>query len=104
MRAICLLLLLSFTAFNETSISILGYVRFTGLNDYFVAIQPKTIYLHEEHVVLFIIAVAIEVFLIIPFMLFLFLSPFLVRCINFNKLKPFLDECYKDNFRWMAAF
>ena len=106
-RAICLLLLLSFTAFNETSISILGYVRFTGLNDYFVAIQPKTIYFHEEHIGLFIIAVAIEVFLIIPFMLFLFLSPFLVRCINFNKLKPFLDEfqgCYKDKFRWMAAF
>ena len=106
-RAICLLLLLSFTAFNETSISILGYVRFTGLNDYFVAIQPKTIYFHEEHIGLFIIAVAIEVFLIIPFMLFLFLSPFLVRYINFNKLKPFLDEfqgCYKDNFRWMAAF
>ena len=107
-RAICLLLLLSFTAFNESSISILAYVKFSGLDDYFVAIQPSTMYFQYEHLGLFIVAVAIEMFLIIPFTLFLFLSPFLVRCINFpNKLKPFLDEfqgCYKDNFRWMAAF
>ena len=106
-RAICLLLLLSFTAFNESSISILGYVQFSDLSDYFVAIQPSTMYFHNEHLGLFMVAVAIEVFLIIPFTLFLFLTPFLVRCINFNKLKPFLDEfqgCYKDNYRWMAAF
>ena len=106
-RAICLLLLLSFTALNETSCSLLAFVRFTGIDGLFVKIQPALPYFTSEHIPWFIIAVAVELFLIIPFTVFLFLAPFLMRCFNLTRVKPFLDEfqgCYKDKFRWMAAF
>ena len=60
-----------------------------------------------NHLPLFVISICFILFAILPFTLLLFLAPFLVRCINVSRIKPFLDEfqgCYKDKFRWMASF
>ena len=105
-KAICLLLLLSFTAFAETSFNILNPVTFEG--KVFVNIQPSTKYFNaKDHLPWFIIAILVEFLLVIPFTVLLLTAPLLTRCCNLNKIKPFLDEfqgCYKDNFRWMAGF
>ena len=105
-KAICLLLLLSFTALTKTSFNILNPVEFE--DKVFVNIQPSTEYFNvKDHLPWFIIAILVEFLLVIPFTVLLLIAPLLTRCCNLNKIKPFLDEfqgCYKDNFRWMAGF
>ena len=108
-KAICLLLLLSFTALTETSFNILNPVAFEGMTSkIYVNIQPSTEYFNiKNHLPWFIIAMLVEFLLVIPFTVLLLIAPLLTRCCNLNKIKPFLDEfqgCYKDNFRWMAGF
>ena len=108
-KAICLLLLLSFTALTETSFNILNPVAFEGIaSKFYVNIQPSTEYFNaKDHLPWFIIAILVEFLLVIPFTVLLLIAPLLTRCCNLNKIKPFLDEfqgCYKDNFRWMAGF
>ena len=108
-KAICLLLLLSFTALTETSFSIINPVEFSEIpNRLFVNIEPSTEYFNtSEHLPWFIIALVTVVFLVIPFTLLLLFAPILNKCFNLNKIKPFLDEfqgCYKDKFRWVAGY
>ena len=107
-KAICLLLLLSFTAITETSFRIMNGVTFAGIDRIYVTIEPQIKYFNtSKHLPWFIIGIAVIVFLVIPFTLLLLLAPLLTRCFNMNKIKPFLDEfqgCYKDKFRWMAGY
>ena len=107
-KAICLLLLLSFTAITETSFRIMNGVTFAGIDQIYVTIEPQIKYFStNKHIPWFILGIAVIVFLVIPFTLLLLLAPLLTRCFNMNKIKPFLDEfqgCYKDNFRWMAGY
>ena len=107
-KAISLLALLSFTTLTNASFNIITPIKFNSLDISFVKIQPSTKYLDpKEHLPWWIIAVLIIGVLVIPFTLFLFVAPFLVRCINLTKIKPFLDEfqsCYKDKYRWMAGY
>ena len=106
-KAICLLLLLSFTAMTTTSFNIINPTYINGLNDTFVFIQPTTSYFDAKHLPWFVLAVFVLVVLVLPFTLFLLVSPVLVRCFNLTRVKPFLDEfqsCYKDRFRFMAAY
>lgn len=107
-KAICLLLLLSFTALAETSLNLLNGVSFENSGQVYVTIQPATRYFNlKEHVPCFVIGLLVVCALVIPFTLLLLLAPMLARCFNMNKIKPFLDEfqgCYKDKFRWMAGY
>jgi hypothetical protein len=107
-KAICLLLLLSFTSLTESSLNIFTGISFTGINKAFVYIQPSTEYLDPaEHLPWFLIATVVLIGFIIPFTLLLLFAPLIARWINLNKIKPFLDEfqsCYKDKFRWMAGY
>ena len=107
-RAICLLMLCSFTTLTETSFAILMPTVFKGVDEFFVNIQPSTPYLDpKDHLLWFLIASIVMVFLIIPVTLLLLLAPFLSRFTNLTKVKPFLDEfqsCYKDRYRWMASY
>ena len=107
-RAISLLLLLSFTAMAETSFNMINPLKFENIDQYYVNIQPKTRYLHHiDHVLWFCIGLLVELFLVLPFTFVLLFAPLLNRCFNLNKIKPFLDEfqdCYKDKYRWMAGY
>lgn len=107
-RAICLLMLCSFTTLTETSFAILMPTVFKGVDEFFVNIQPSTPYLDpKDHLLWFLIASIVMVFLIIPVTLLLLLAPFLSRFTNLTKVKPFLDEfqsCCKDRYRWMASY
>lgn len=107
-KAICLLLLLSFTALSETSFNIFNGISFEGTHTLYVTIQPETKY-HDlvNHLIWLFISTLVMIILVIPFTFLLLFAPLLSRCINLNKIKPFLDEfqgCYKDNFRWMAGY
>ena len=106
-RAICLLILLSFTSLGLTSYRILNPVTFVGTNQTYVSIHPSVVYFSGEHFYFFLIASLVMAVFVIPFTLFLFLAPCLMRVCNLVRIKPFLDEfqgCYKDQYRWMAGF
>ena len=106
-RAICLLILLSFTSLGLTSYRILNPVTFVGTNQTYVSIQPSVVYFSGEHIYLFLIASLVMAVFVVPFTLFLFVAPYLMRVCNLVRIKPFLDEfqgCYKDQYRWMAGF
>ncbi len=108
-KAICLLLLLSFTALTETSFNILNPVEYPDIpHKLEVNIEPSVKYLDpSKHLPWFIIALVTTLFLVIPFTFLLLFAPLLNKCFNLNKIKPFLDEfqgCYKDKFRWMAGY
>ena len=107
-KAISLLLLLSFTALIETSFNILNPAQFPEIPGLFVYIEPSVKYFnHSQHLPWFLIAIAIVLLLVIPFTFILVFAPILSKCFNLNKIKPFLDEfqsCYKDRFRWMAGY
>ena len=108
LRAISLLMLLSFTAMAETSFNVINPVKFNAINETYVSIEPSTKYFDPKgHVAFFCIALIVEVFLVLPFTFILLFAPLLTRCFNLNKIKPFLDEfqdCYKDKYRWMAGY
>ena len=106
-RAICLLLLFSFTAIAETSFEIINPVRFSNHKESFVASDPKLEYLKKEHIWLWIIAMLFMIVFILPFTFLLTFSPLLMRCCNLTKIKPYLDQfhgVYKDEYRWMSGF
>ena len=110
-QAICFLLLLAFTSLAESSSFLLlpltYYDTYPHSDTWFVQIQPGTEYMHpNEHLPYAIVAILVLVFFVIPFALFLLLSPFLAKHFNLIKLKPFLDEYqspFKDKYRWFAG-
>ena len=107
-KAMSMLALLSFTTLTETSFDIIIPIKYNSLDTSYVKIQPSTKYFDlKEHLLWWIIAVLVMGVFVIPFTCLLLFAPFLVRCINLTKIKPFLDEfqsCYKDKFRWMAGY
>ena len=106
-NGLCTLILLTFTALNETSLNILQRASLlpTGHSVY---IQPNIPYLDPtDHLPYAIVAMLIELTFLIPFTFLLLLAPLLSKCVNFVRIKPILDNfqyCYKDNRRWMAGF
>ena len=106
-RAITVLMLLSFTALSETSFNIINPVIFEPLTQAFVSFQPSVSYFGKNsHIWWFIVALLVEVFLILPFILALLFTPMLRRCVNLNKVKPILDEFqghYRDNYQWVSG-
>ena len=106
-RAITVLMLLSFTALSETSFNIINPVIFEPLTKAFVSFQPSVSYFGKNsHIWWFIVALLVEVFLILPFILTLLFTPLLRRCVNLNKIKPILDEFqghYRDNYQWVSG-
>ena len=107
-HAICILLLMSYTSVTETSYIILSPIQFKGSSLLFVKNDPTVVYFDPRHHLPYaIVAILAEVFIAIPFVLLLFLAPFLARWVNLTRLKPILDElqsCYKDRYRWFAGY
>ena len=110
-HTICFLLLLGYTTLAESSLSLLlpvtYYSTYPHTDKVFVQLQPDTEYMHPtNHLPYAILAIFVQLFLVIPFALFLLLSPLLTKCFNLVKLKPFLDvyqSPFQDRFRWFAG-
>ena len=107
-QAICLLILLSFWSVSDTCIQLLKpTTTLSGVKGWRVALQPNIQYLKDPyHIVTWIISTVLLIFLLVPFILLLFLSPFLRRKFNLTRIQPLLDafqSCYDDKFRWYSG-
>ena len=107
LRVICLLILLSYTSLASTSLQLLRPLYFDDVNGAYVYSSPSIKYFTGRHIAYGIIALLCGLFIVIGLPLLLLLQPFLQRKINFIKITPLLDqfqECYKDQYRWFAAY
>ena len=106
-RVICLLLLLSYTSIASTSLRLLLPLRFTDIKEWYTYSSPEIQYFHGWHIIYGVVAVLCELVVGICLPLLLLLEPVLSKKINFIKIKPLLDQfqgCYKDKYRWFAAY
>ena len=107
-QAICLLILLSFWSVSDTCIQLLKpTTSLNGVKEWRVALQPNMQYLKDPyHIVTWIISTVLLIFLLVPFILLLFLSPLLRHKFNLTRIQPLLDafqSCYNDKFRWYSG-
>ena len=106
-RAICFLLLLSYTSMATTSLLLMRSLTFVNVDNFYTYLSPNIQYFHGRHLVYGIIAIIFGLLIVIGLPLLLLLEPFLNGKINFVKIKPLLDQfqgCYKDKYRWFAAY
>ena len=106
-RALCFLLLLSYTSVVTTSLLLMRSLTFIDVDNVYTYLSPDIQYFHGRHLAYGIIAIAFTLLIVIGLPLLLLLEPFLNAKINFFKIKPILDQfqgCYKDNCRWFAAY
>ena len=107
-QAICLLILLSFWSVCDTCIQLLKpTTTLSGVKGWRVALQPNIQYLKDPyHIVTWIISTVFLIFVLVPFILLLLLSPLLRRKFNLTRIQPLLDafqSCYDDKFRWYSG-
>ena len=106
-HVICLLLLLSYTSVTTTSLLLLKYSTFVGVNKVYSFISPDIEYFDGRHLACGMIALLCTIVIVVGLPLLLLIEPLLNHKINFTKIKPLLDQfqgCYKDKFRWFAAY
>ena len=108
LKAMCILMLLSFWSLADISINILTptVLETQHYSMYMVSIQPDITFFSPHHLPLAIPALLVLLVVILPLVIILLSAPFLQRVINLFKIKPFLDEfqsCYKDKYRWYSG-
>ena len=105
-RVICLLILLSYTSIASTSLQLLLPLKFTDIKDWYAYSSPHIQYFHGRHAIYGVVAIICGL-VVVGLSLLLLLEPVLSRKINFIRIKPLLDQlqgCYKDKYRWFAAY
>jgi len=106
-RAICFLLLLSYTSMATTSLLLMRSLTFADVDNVYTYLSPSIQYFHGRHLAYGITAIFFTLLIVVGLPLLLLLEPFLNGKINFIKIKPLLDQfqgCYKDKYRWFAAY
>lgn len=109
-RALCILLYLSFTSLSETSLQILSFIQFKDISGVYSKVDPTVRYFDPaEHLPYALVALFIELFFVLPFLFLILLAPWLakVHWINLTRIKPIIDEyqgCYRDKCRWFAGY
>ena len=106
-RAVCVLLLLSYTSLASTSLQLLRPLTFNDVDGTFSYSSPDVKYFSGRHVVYGIVAISTAAVFVVGFPCLLLLEPFLKRRFNFIRIKPLLDQfqgSYKDKYRWFAAY
>ena len=106
-HVICCLLLLSYTSVATTSLLLMRPLIFHDVDKVYTYVSPDIQYFHGRHLAYAIVAVLFTIVIIIGLPLLLGLEPFLNSKINFIKIKPLLDQfqgCYKDKYRYFAAY
>ena len=110
-RAICILILLSFWSLVDTSVHILRYSNLTNVsgntseNCYAVYLKPELKYFSPQHLLVAIPAILLLLLVVVPLLMILLFSSLFSKRVNLHKIKPFLDEfqsCYKDRYRWFS--
>ena len=106
-RVICYLLLLSYTSVATTSLLLMRPLIFHDVDKVYTYLSPDIEYLHGRHLAYAIVAVMFTTVIVFGLPLVLGLEPLLNSKINFIKVKPLLDQfqgCYKDKYRYFAAY
>ena len=106
-RVICFLLLLSYTSMATTSLLLMRSLTFVNVDNFYTYLSPNIQYFHGRHLAYGITAIIFALLIVIGLPLLLLLEPFLNGKINFIRIKPLLDQfqgCYKDKYRWFAAY
>ena len=106
-HVICCLLLLSYTSLATTSLLLMRPLTFHDVDKVYTYVSPDIQYFHGRHLAYAIVAVLFTVVIVIGLPLLLALEPFLNSKMNFIKIKPLLDQfqgCYKDKYRYFAAY
>ena len=106
-HAICFLLLLSYTLVATTSSQLIRSLTFVNIDNVYTYLSPDIQYFHGRHLAYGIIAIVLALLIVIGLPLLLLLEPYLNGKINFFRIKPLLDQfqgCYKDKYRWFAAY
>ena len=106
-HVICCLLLLSYTSLASTSLLLMRPLIFNDVDEVYTYVSPDVEYFHGRHLVYAIVAMLFTIVIVIGLPLLLALEPFLNSKINFVKIKPLLDQfqgCYKDKYRYFAAY
>ena len=105
-QAICLLMMLSFWSMTDTSIHMLKPLQIG--DTWYCNDDPNIKYFHDGHIAVGLIAIAILIFAIVPFVALLVMSNFEVfdRKFRLYRFKPIFDEfqsCYVDKHRWYCV-
>ena len=106
-HAICFLTLLSYSSVATTSLLLMRSLTFADVDDVYTYLSPDIQYFYGRHLAYGIIAFMLALLIVIGLPLLLLLEPFLNGKINFFRIKPLLDQfqgCYKDKYRWFAAY
>ena len=106
-HVICCLLLLSYTSLATTSLLLMRPLIFRDIDKVYTYVSPDIEYFHGRHLAYAIVVVIFTIIIVIGLPLLLALEPFLNSKINFTKIKPLLDQfqsCYKDKYRYFAAY
>ena len=106
-QAICFLLLLSYTSVATTSLLLMRPLIFADVDNFYAYLSPDIQYFHGRHLAYGITAIILALLIVIGLPLLLLTEPFLNRKINYFRIKPLLDQfqgCYKDKYRWFAAY
>ena len=106
-HAICFLLLLSYTSVAITSLLLMRSLTFADVDNIYTYLSPDIQYFHGRHLAYGITAIILTLLIVLGLPLLLLLEPFLNGKVNFFRIKPLLDQfqgCYKDRYRWFAAY
>ena len=106
---ICLILTIAYTSIANTSLQLLQYINFFGVDGTYIYLSPSIRYCTGRHVAYSLIALMYELVIVGGLPLLLILSRWTNK-INLIfvriDMKPIFDQfqgCYKDKYRWFAA-
>ena len=106
---ICLILTIAYTSIADTSLQLLQYINFVGVDGTYIYLSPSIRYFTGRHIVYFLIALVYELVIVGGLPLLLIMSRWTNKVnLIFMRIdmKPIFDQfqgCYKDNYRWFAA-
>ena len=106
-HAICFLMLLSYTSVATTSLLLLRSLTFVDVDNVYTYLSPDIKYFHGRHLAYGIIVIILALVIVIGLPLLLILEPFLNNKVNFFRIQPLLNQfqgCYKEKYRWYAAY
>ena len=106
-RALCFLLLLSYTSVATTSLLLMRSLAFVDIDNVYTYLSPDIQYFHGRHLAYGITAITFTLLIVIGLPLLLLLEPFLNAKINFYRIQPLLDQfqgCYKEKYQWFASY
>ena len=108
-RGICTILVFCYTDVTYISLRILRFANVGPMTVLFV--DGDIDYFSGKHLYYGIVAIFFIVVFVLPFPFFLLFRPFLTNglrpVLNLNRWNPFFDalqSCFKDQYRWCAAF